>query len=292
MTWKWINPGYDSLFDTGNSQHPATGNSNTGVSFWEYGGTVGKNIPAGTKHVWAHMSEYTETGATYCELTFTVDKKTGVHITGGKLIPVIDGVEQTGIDLAQTVWTVHGLNIEVKSSADSGLLNIWFDDKLMYTYSGAINAGADLGQINLTMGAFVGGRSYASDFIFSDEALEISERIISAPIKDTTMTGADIGSDGICNIYNSGDSIAQTIDTNALTKTIGDTAIVTHIIQGCDPAYKIDAGAITAQATYDGSNVGDAISLGTSTSGKIITSHDGVYYPSELSGKKIGWVVS
>ena len=287
--WKWVNPGYDYLFDDNNSQYLAAGRSNTDVSFWMYGHTISKNIPANTKHIWAHMSEYTDGPPDYCSLRFSTDNKNGVRIDGLKMYPIIDGVEQTAIDFTHNGRTTYSLNIEVKSSADSGLLNIWFDGKLMYTYSGVINAGADLNQVQLYMDASISGRPWASDFIFSDEALDISERIISAPVKDTTTTGASIGDDGIYNYYNSGNSVLQTIDTDALIKTVGDNAVVTTVILAGEPAYRFDTEQ-AVKMVVDGTP-GDSIDLGTNTSGRIIASQDVNFGTSEIAGKKIGWQV-
>ena len=311
MAFKYINPGYANLLDTGSGTTvEGAAYSKTGTAFWqpaEKRGIVLTEAPTelyGKFDVYLHRES--DSGKDNFEVRVAL---AGWH--GARISKRYDDWYVSGTLDASSIVRVTG-STDYQDFKESSHLKL--DDVNTLYFHVKYKPGTREGSVTLIVnGAEIGTKSYEgegvfqeskvleivstakhgliSNIILSDREIDPREQVVMLPsmIAETTM--ADSG-DGIYTATAAGQILLQTADTTALAAAYGEESQVTGIALVGNPAYRTAEGlcALTA-LEKNGETVtefGRHILKGQPT-GAIVDSRAVSLHLTELTGRKFGW---
>ena len=228
MSFKYINPGYPRL--GGADFDHQTGNINPVNNIYCYSDIVGSiDFPSDCNEIWAKADFYNRNNSWYGEIGVgnPVSSGTGRNSTypfygffrneyrpcyciGGDAIILsqIPSLE-TGRQYSVLVHCKNGEN---------GFLLIYLNGLLIYSYSGIVTWPAH----KITWRNAKGNIS-VHNIIVSDEEISLSEQVYVVPAKTTETTMTE--SNGTYTASEVGQTLKQTVDTDALVAKVGSSDI-------------------------------------------------------------------
>ena len=311
MAFKYINPGYANLLDTGTGTAvEGTQYSRSGISFWQPKKERGIVLAEAPTELYGKFDVYlhreSDSGKDNFEVRVALAGWHGARISKRYDDWYVSGTLHTSSIVSATGSTDY---LDFKESS-----HLKLDDVNTLYFHVKYKPGTREGSVTLMVnGAEIGTGSYEGDAVFqeskvleivstarhglisniilSDREIDPREQVVMLPsmIAETTM--ADSG-DGIYTATAAGQILLQTADTMALAAAYGEESQVTGIALVGNPAYRTAEGlcALTA-LEKNGETVteyGRHVLKGQPT-GAILDSRAIAMRLTELAGRKFGW---
>ena len=311
MAFKYINPGYANLLDTGSGTTvEGAAYSKTGTAFWqpaEKRGIVLAEAPTelyGKFDVYLHRES--DSGKDNFEVRVALAGGHGARISKRYDDWYVNGTLHSSSIVSATGSTDY---LDFKESS-----HLKLDDVNTLYFHVKYKPGTREGSVTLMVnGAELGTRSYDGDGVFkeskvleivstakhglfsniilSDTVIDPREQVILLPSTTVETTMEDSGN-GMYTATSPGQILLQTVDTAALAATYGEESQVTGIALVGNPAYRTAEGlcALTAlekngeTVTEYGRHV-----LKEQPPGGIVDSRAVSLRLAELTGRKFGW---
>ena len=311
MAFKYINPGYANLLDTGTGTAVEGAQySRSGVSFWQPKEKCGIVLAEAVTELYGKFDVYlhreSDSGKDNFEVRVALAGWHGVRISKRYDDWYVSGILHLSSVISATGSTDY-LSFKKRSHLKLEDVNTFYfhvkykPDTREGSVSLLVN-GAELGTSSYEGGAVfqesklleivsTARHGLISNIILSDREIDPREQVVMLPsmIAETTMTNSG---DGIYTATTAGQTLLQTADTTALAAAYGEESQVAGIALVGNPAYRTAEGlcALTA-LEKNGETVteyGRHVLEGSSSSG-IVDSRAVSLRLAELTGRKFGW---
>lgn len=311
MAFKYINPGYANLLDTGSGTTVEGAQySRSGISFWQPAEKRGIVLAEAVTELYGKFDVYlhreSDSGKDNFEVRVAL---AGWH--GARISKRYDDWYVSGTLHANSIVRVTG-STDYQNFKERSHLKL--EDVNTLYFHVKYKPGTREGSVTLMVnGAEIGTGPYEGDGVFqesevleivstarhglisniilSDREIDPREQVVMLPSTTVETTMADSG-DGVYTATAAGQILLQTADTTALAAAYGEESQVTGIALVGDPAYRTAEGlcALTA-LEKNGETVtefGRHILKGQPT-GAIVDSRAVAMRLTELAGRKFGW---
>ena len=311
MAFKYINPGYVNLLDTGTGTAVEGAQySRSGVSFWQPAEKRGIVLAEAVTELYGKFDVYlhreSDSGKDNFEVRVAL---AGWH--GARISKRYDDWYVSGTLHASSIVRVTG-STDYQNFKERSHLKL--EDVNTLYFHVKYKPGTREGSVTLIVnGAELGTGSYEGDGVFqeskvleivstarhglisniilSDTVIDPREQVILLPSTTVETTMEDSGN-GMYTATSPGQMLLQTVDTAALAVTYGEESQVTGIALVGNPAYRTAEGlcALTAlekngeTVTEYGRHV-----LKEQPPGGIVDSRAVSLRLAELTGRKFGW---
>lgn len=219
--WKYVNPGYGELFHamrTGTTHSTNIDYTTTGVYITENGNTEGTRIICNaTKEIWIKCNVYFK--GTYQKLRLYVDGhrqcgatvQTNYNDNGGMFYLFNKGNQVEGIEHCKSIYhRLTNIVMHVKSEQNNGVIELFVDDDPVLTFSGNVNAGNAISNIEISGVIDV----FVSNIIVADYDIS-NENIAVCDLTDLTGTWDGI-TDGLAKATDVNQTLSQKINVETL----------------------------------------------------------------------------
>ena len=311
MAFKYINPGYANLLDTGSGTTvEGAAYSKTGTAFWQPAEKRGIVLTEAVTELYGKFDVYLHRESDSSEDNFEVKVAlAGWH--GARISKRYDDWYVSGTLHANSIVGVTG-STDYQNFKERSHLKL--EDVNTLYFHVKYKPGTREGSVTLIVnGAELGTGSYEGDGVFqeskvleivstarhglisniilSDREIDPREQVILLPSTTVETTMEDSG-DGIYTATAAGQILLQTADTTALAAAYGEESQVAGIALVGDPTYRTAEGlcALTAlekngeTVTEYGRHV-----LKEQPPGGIVDSRAVSLRLAELTGRKFGW---
>ena len=311
MAFKYINPGYANLLDTGSGTTvEGAAYSKTGTAFWQPAEKRGIVLAEAVTELYGKFDVYLHRESDSSEDNFEVKVAlAGWH--GARISKRYDDWYVSGTLHANSIVGVTG-STDYQNFKERSHLKL--EDVNTLYFHVKYKPGTREGSVTLIVnGAELGTGSYEGDGVFqeskvleivstarhglisniilSDREIDPREQVILLPSTTVETTMEDSG-DGIYTATAAGQILLQTADTTALAAAYGEESQVAGIALVGDPTYRTAEGlcALTAlekngeTVTEYGRHI-----LKEQPPGGIVDSRAVSLRLAELTGRKFGW---
>ena len=311
MAFKYINPGYANLLDTGTGTAvEGTQYSRSGISFWQPKKERGIVLAEAPTELYGKFDVYlhreSDSGKDNFEVRVALAGWHGARISKRYDDWYVSGTLHTSSIVSVTGSTDYQ-NFKKRS-------HLKLEDVNTLYFHVKYKPGTREGSVTLMVnGAEIGTGSYEGDGVFqeskvleivstarhglisniilSDREIDPREQVILLPSTTVETTMEDSGN-GMYTATSPGQMLLQTVDTAALAVTYGEESQVTGIALVGNPAYRTAEGLCTLTALEkNGETVteyGKHVLKGQPTGG-IVDSRAVSLRLAELTGRKFGW---
>ena len=294
MAFKYINPGYANLLDTGSGTTvEGAAYSKTGTAFWQPAEKRGIVLTEAPTELYGKFDVYLKSGKSLDSTAwFQFGEKNKVEIRGYR-----------------DYWKVYGANsntsyFNTKKMKHDDVNTIWFHMKQEPSYNAMLHVIVNGHEIGKRTDLYMDFREakeisiYAetddallSNIILSDEDINMKEQAVLLSVQSTVTDMTD-GGDGSYRATAAGQQILQTMDTAALAAAYGADSQVTGITLFGTPAYRTGTGICTLTALEESSGAvteHGRHELTDKTTALVWDGHGASFSMAEMEARKFGW---
>lgn len=312
MAFKYINPGYVSLLDSGASEPTQIADkrrSKTGVAFTQINSNVGITLPDFKEgdEFWGKFDFFVPppTSIIYINLYIPGTYDSGFYFSyptsGNGTISLIQRANGSAPTMASGSFATIGFEWNaintitfhaILGNSSTAKLEVFIgDNKFVSTGYGMPYLASYSKKARLYSDKYA---VFFSNIIFSNEEISPKEQIITLPISQT-ITDMTVGEDGIFIADTANQSLLQSVDVTQLIENYGASSAITGIALVGNPAYKTREGLANLTAL---SKAGASITeynthnLSNDTSGGIVDSRAIENMTiADLQNMQFGWKV-
>lgn len=246
--WRYINPGYAELLEVaGNTVTDSTANPDNGVAFYTTLHNAMITMPA-VKTLYIKFDFYMASSAIFRAYN-TDNGATGFRTDGSDEILVFINNNQTNTITSLSLIGHHSMLVAIVSDATAGSLNIFLDNKNIYTYIGNVAGGESLLNNYIQSDD---NNALISNVILSDMPIATCEKVKILPTK--SATGWTDNGDGTYSTDTIGNTLTQAVDMTGLSD-VGITGLSANIVGA---SYEGDTNAVTTGIAVGGKNMDNA----------------------------------